>query len=155
MTTGATQRPILLSAPMRPTGHDHRCIVRALAVLAIFASCSRLQAAREDPHALGQPMSSDASVGRLDVRAEPGPCQSDSDCETGYLCACQAPRCALDPTFTTQVGPASGHCFGALARRTTKLPVRTDGGWTIEGHPKGSVYSSADEAWSDPWRLEP
>lgn len=92
---------------------------------------------------------------RVSEKVRIGLCATDSDCEPGSLCACSLVTCSVPANFPPQREGLEGQCLSRLSRRVVHLPVRSDGGWILEGHPKGKWFATIDDALQDPWRFEP
>jgi hypothetical protein len=77
-----------------------------------------------------------------------GRCERDADCPPGSLCACNSAECSIAPTFSFVSGSPDHQCIGRDFRLDARLPIRVDGGWTIEADPQRRVFATRGEAGS-------
>lgn len=75
-------------------------------------------------------------------------CNQDSDCPPDSLCACTSDKCSIFPNFSFVVGSPDHKCFDRAFRLAMGIPIRKDGGWTVERDPKGRVLSTVEDALS-------
>lgn len=117
--------------------------------LRLVAGCLLLVCACKSPQ---DQAAADAAIGRAPDRSL---CTADTDClVVGSLCACRSPQCSIIPNFQPQTGDPDGRCVGRLTRLVVRMPIRADGGWVLEGHPRQTWFPTQQAALEDPWRVE-